>query len=318
MTEIRLNKYLASSGIASRRGADILINEGRVSINGEQVVQISVKVNPETDVIEVDGQRVKPVDRMHYILLNKPAGYVTTKKDELGRVTVMDILPEKYFRDGVSPVGRLDKDTEGLLLLTNDGELANRLTHPRFKVEKEYHVDLDKPLKSTDASKIKRGIFIHQVKSRTAPCEIEYLNKDKTRVKMTIAEGKKRQIRYTFEKFGYTVVNLKRTALGPLRIEGVNRGSHRSLRPAEVKELKKFAEAGAAASAKRSSRSSAAKKTAASRPASSAKPSPAPQPKKKPSPPAAAKKKNSAPAAAAQKKRPAPAVPVKKKRPSAT
>lgn len=234
---IRLNRYLASCGLGARRKVEDLITSGRISINGDIQTSLSTKIDTDTDTVEYDGTAIVSGRRLHYVLLNKPKGYVTTMSDEMGRMTVMDIIPEKYRRDGIFPVGRLDKDTEGLLLLTNDGDLANRLSHPKFKVEKEYVVEINSPLKPEDKSKMKRGIFLHQIMIKTAPAFIKEINRDKTQILIRIAEGKKRQIRYTFEKFGYRVEKLKRTGYGPLTIEGINRGGHRSLKKKEISDL---------------------------------------------------------------------------------
>lgn len=237
---MRLNKYLASCGLGARRKVEELVKSGRIQINGLTADNLASSIDPERDVVKIDGKTVSLIERKHYLILNKPKGYITTKSDEKGRLTVMDLIPEKYRREGVFPVGRLDKDTEGLLLITNDGELANRLSHPKFKVEKEYTALIDMPLKSDDKAKISKGIFLHQIKARTGPSSVKELNRQKTFILIKIAEGKKRQIRYTFQKFGYKVLSLKRTSYGPLKLEGVNRSGHRALRKKEVSELLKF------------------------------------------------------------------------------
>lgn len=235
---MRLNKFLAICGIASRRKSEEYITGGRIKVNGTKVTKLGNIVNPEIDVVELDNKRLNPVKKFHYIMLHKPKGYITTTSDEKNRPMIMNIVPDKYKRDGVFPVGRLDKDSEGLLLLTNDGDLANKLTNPKFKFQKEYFVEIDKPLSDHDKIKIERGIFIHQIKVKTRPVKITTLNKDQTYIKILLTEGKKRQIRYSMQKFGYKVKKLVRTAYGPLQLKGVNRGSHRTLKEKEVRQLK--------------------------------------------------------------------------------
>jgi len=237
----RLNKHLALCGLGSRRKVEDLIKAGRITVNGSKITEFAFFIDPEQDQVKFDGKLLKAIDKFHYIILNKPRGYITSLADEKGRATVMELIPEKYKRTGVFPVGRLDKDTEGLLLFTNDGDLGHQLNHPRYKVIKEYIVEIDRPLDSKDKSKMERGIFIHQIKTKTNPAKIEIINSSKKIVKFSISEGKKRQIRYTFLKFGYKVLKLKRIAYGPLTLQGVNRGSLRVLKAKEVKELKRAA-----------------------------------------------------------------------------
>ncbi|MCP4135610.1 MAG: rRNA pseudouridine synthase [bacterium] len=237
--KIRLNKFLAQTGLGSRRKVEEYITGGRISINNRSTRDLATTVDPENDLIELDGKKIKASGQFYYLLLHKPKGYVTTLKDEKGRPIVMNFIPEKFKRVGVFPVGRLDKDTEGLLLLTNDGDLAHKLTHPKFKVEKEYLVEIDKPLEEQEKSKIERGIFIHQLKIRTRPAKVDFVNSiSKKLVKITISEGKKRQIRYTFLNLGYKVQKLKRIAYGPLTLKGINKGSFRQLKQKEINALK--------------------------------------------------------------------------------
>ncbi len=237
---MRLNKYLALCGIASRRKSEELILEGKVKVNGSVVTKLAVMVDPDIDIVELNKKKIKPVAEFVYIILNKPMGYITTLSDEKNRVTVMELIPEKYRRVGVFPVGRLDKDTEGVLLLTNDGDLANKLTSPKSRIPKEYIVELDKPLLEKDKNKMKRGIFIHQLKLQTRPILISAINKSNTAIKVTLQEGKKRQIRYTFKKFGYTVNKLTRISFGPITTAKVNKGGHRVLKSGEINKLKKL------------------------------------------------------------------------------
>lgn len=206
---MRINKFLSRAGVASRRGADTLIEEGRVFLNGKKVVEPGVQVDPENDSVKVDGKLVKIQDEKIYIALNKPKGYVTTRGDVHAEKTVYDLLP-KSLRKRVHPVGRLDKDSEGLLLLTNDGDLTYKLTHPKFQHKKEYEVYVSGVLPKEKLDLLKRGIKIDGKK--TAPAEIAILKKEKgiTMLSVIIHEGRKRQIRRMFEKVGNTVKRLVR------------------------------------------------------------------------------------------------------------
>ena len=235
--KIRLNKYLTLCGLGSRRSVEPLITSGKIRINGRVEKNLGVYVETETDQVEYDGRQIHLHRQFHYIILNKPKGYITTTRDEKGRPTVMDILPEKYMRTGVFPVGRLDRDSEGLLLLTNDGDLAHRLTHPGYKVTKEYIIELDRPLSREHKSKAEKGVFIHQLKIKTRPARIRVLTHTPHIVQVFISEGKKRQLRYTFSNMGYHVQKLTRVSYGPLQLKGLHRGSHRSLRGKEIKAL---------------------------------------------------------------------------------
>lgn len=234
--KMRVNKYLALCGLGARRKVEQYITGRRVTINGVIVTDLSYQVDPDTDIVVVDRKKVTPIGRYYYLMLNKPKGYITTLDDIENRPVVMDLLPQKYRETGVFPVGRLDRDTEGLLLLTNDGELSYRLTHPKFGVPKEYVVELDRPLEFKDKIKIEKGIRLYG--TRTNPAVILPLSKNGTVVKITITEGKKRQVRLTFQYSGYKVKKLKRTAFGPVKLTGVNSGDFRTLKEKEVKSLK--------------------------------------------------------------------------------
>ena len=238
----RINKYLAQCGIGSRRKVEELVTEGAIKVNGQVVTDLSFRVDEETDTVHYRNKKVAPLEKRYYIIMNKPRGYITTLNDEKGRPTVMDIIPEKYRRAGVFPVGRLDKDTEGLLLLTNDGDLAHALSSPGSGIEKEYQVELDRTLDEKDRAKIEAGIFIHQIKTKTRKARIVQHPLSPTHYTMTISEGKKRQVRYSFKNFGYTVKKLRRTAYGPLSIKGINRGELRELKDSEIKRLRQAAE----------------------------------------------------------------------------
>lgn len=237
---MRINKYLAKCGMGSRRKVEDIILAGDIKVNGSTVTDLAFLINEEEDTVFYRNKPVKPEGRLFYLILNKPKGYITTISDDLGRPIVMDLIPEKYRRAGVYPVGRLDRDTEGLLLLTNDGDLSYHLCSPKSEVEKEYTVELDRPLDAKDKAKIERGIFIHQLKLKTRRSKILPHPHSETHIQMIISEGKKRQIRYTFKNFGYTVKKLRRGRYGPLTIRGIKRGDFRELKSSELKKLKEL------------------------------------------------------------------------------
>lgn len=236
----RLNKYLALCGLGSRRKVEELIAAGRIAVNGTLVARMGTVIEPG-DRVECDGKPVVLREERLYLMMNKPRGYITTLSDEKDRPTVMNIVPEKYQRLGVYPIGRLDRDTEGLLLLTNDGDLAHRLTTPRFHVPKEYRVVLDRPLEDEDRNRISRGIYLHQLDLKTRPSRVECIDESCRTIRMVIVEGKNRQIRYSFANCGYTVQKLERVAYGNLSLKRIRRGTVRVLTSAEIRELKKLA-----------------------------------------------------------------------------
>ncbi|MEN3037801.1 MAG: pseudouridine synthase [Candidatus Kryptonium sp.] len=233
---IRLNKYLAMCGVASRRKADELIQQGRVAVNGQIVTQLGVKINPQKDKVTVDGKPIKYEEKLVYIVLNKPKDCITTVKDEKGRRTVIDLVKVKYR---IFPVGRLDRNTTGVLLLTNDGELAYRLMHPKYKVEKAYKVEIDKPIKPEDIEKLKHGIMLDGRK--TEACDVYILpNSQRKEIGITIHEGRYRQIRRMFERLGYKVKKLHRVSFGGITVSGMKRGEWRYLTEKEIKKLKRL------------------------------------------------------------------------------
>lgn len=234
---MRINQFLSHAGIGSRRKVEEFIREGMVKVNGKVIADLSTSIDPDTDVVIFRRKRVI-IERYYYLLLNKPKGYITTMDDIYNRPKVVDLIPERYKLAGVVPVGRLDRDTEGLLLMTNDGEVAYVLTHPRFEMDKEYIVELDKPLEQEAADKIKKGVFMYG--KRTNPAEIAYMDDSRQRLRLKIREGKKRQIRITFGIFSYKVKKLKRISFGPLVLHGVNSGSFRLLKDREITILKKL------------------------------------------------------------------------------
>lgn len=229
---IRLNRFLAMSGVDSRRDCDELIRSGRVSVNGVRADQLSTEVNPDTDRVELDGRALSLSVKRVYYLLYKPLKYVTTVHDEKGRDSVVDLIKTDIR---VFPVGRLDYDTTGLLLLTNDGELAYRLMHPKFGVEKTYIAELSKKITEYELNQLRRGIQLSD--GKTAPAKALKLGKQT--VMITIHEGKNKQIKRMFRKLGFKVRTLHRTKYGPVSLGKLKYGQYRVLKPAEVAALKK-------------------------------------------------------------------------------
>lgn len=236
MTRERLHKFLSRCGISSRREGERLILEGRVKVNGDTVHTLGTTVDPLNDQVEVDGVMLQPPHHI-YIILNKPKGYITSVKDEKGRPTVMKLLTGVEER--VYPVGRLDRDSEGLLLFTNHGELAYRLMHPRYHMEKRYRVRLTGTPKEEDLNRLRKGIRLRD--GKTAPAEIRVVSRGKreTEVEVVLKEGRKRQIRRMFKAIGYPVISLVRVAMGHLTLKGLPQGQYRYLSPQEIEELKR-------------------------------------------------------------------------------
>lgn len=233
---IRINKLLSQLGIASRRKADELIRRGKVILNGEVLLTPGVLVDTQKDTLRIYGKPVllnKDIKRI-YLLLNKPCGYITTLTDTHARKTVMDLVPK---RKGLFPVGRLDKDTIGLLIVTNDGELAHRMMHPRFRVEKRYEVVVSGAFRRGDIEKLVRGVDIGD--KRLSICNVHNIArlKGSTAVLLEVHEGRKRQIRRTMEALGYKVLSLKRVAYAGLRLD-VKEGAYRQVTAKELESLK--------------------------------------------------------------------------------
>lgn len=237
----RLHKVIARLGISSRRAAESMIRHGLVSVNGQTVTEPGIKVNA-VDQIMIDGQLLRLGHQMEsiYILLNKPIGVISSVRDQFRRKTVMDLLGAE-IKSRVYPVGRLDYDTSGLLLLTNDGELTFRLTHPSFGVAKTYRVGVKGNITKLALDQLRTGVVLED--GVTAPAKIERIEQKKgnalTLVEITIQEGKNRQVRRMFAKTGYQVVSLQRIAFGPLGLNGLKVGEYRLLSKHEVESLKK-------------------------------------------------------------------------------
>jgi 23S rRNA pseudouridine2605 synthase len=231
---IRLNKYISNSGICSRREADVFIKAGSASVNGKLVTEMGYKVMP-TDVVKFDGATISP-ETKRYILLNKPKNYITTMDDDRGRKTVMDLV-SNASKERIYPVGRLDRNTTGLLLFTNDGELAKKLTHPKHNVQKLYHASLDKKLSMSDLQKIAEGFILDE--KRVQVDEISYImNQPKNEVGVKIHSGRNRIVRRIFEHFDYSVVKLDRVIFAGLTKKDLPRGHWRHLTSLEVNNLK--------------------------------------------------------------------------------
>lgn len=233
---IRINKMIADAGVASRRAADVMIEEGRVKINGRVVRELGTRVGPN-DKVMVDDRLIGDPARHAYILLNKPKDTITTTSDERGRRTVLDLID---YHDRIYPVGRLDRHTTGVLILTNDGELANRLMHPRYEVERHYDVELDKALSLTDAKKIAAGGVDLGDGDVTGQCEVYVDDKDRKLVSITLREGMNREVRRVFDAFGYEVLRLQRKMYAGLTTRGLARGEWRHLERREVSALRRL------------------------------------------------------------------------------
>ncbi|MBI5026854.1 MAG: rRNA pseudouridine synthase [Nitrospirae bacterium] len=233
--EERLQKILSKSGIASRRKAEEMILEGRVMVNGKTAT-LGMKADPDKDHIKVDGRLISRPEPKVYIILNKPKKYITSTYDPEGRPTIMELL--KGIRFKVFPVGRLDFDTEGLLILTNDGELANAVLHPKRKIPKTYSVKVDGILDDADVMKLEKGIKLED--GLTAPCSVKRIRKAEANswIEMTIYEGRKRQIRRMLDKIGHSVIRLKRIRINGLELEDLPPGSYRYFTAEELKRFK--------------------------------------------------------------------------------
>jgi 23S rRNA pseudouridine2605 synthase len=233
----RLQKVLAHAGVASRRAAEDLMRSGRVWVDGRPATELGMRVDPETARIEVDGRRVNVRGGRDYLLLNKPAGYVTTVNDPQGRATVMDLVRSKTR---VYPVGRLDADTQGLLLFTNDGELAHRLTHPRYQVPRTYLAEVRGALSAGAIQTLTTGVRLEDGPARAVSARIVRRGKARTQVELVLTEGRKREVRRLLEAVGYPVLGLVRTRFGPIDVKGLKAGAVRPLTPLEVGELYKL------------------------------------------------------------------------------
>jgi pseudouridine synthase len=232
----RLSKVLADAGLASRRGSERLILAGRVSVNGETVTSPGVQVDPRRDRIVVDGRSLPPPEPKRYILLHKPKGYLTSRSDSRGRPVVMDLLGPERIR--LFPVGRLDGDAQGLLLLTNDGLLAQRLLHPRYEIPRVYEVEVKGKVSAAGLSKLKQGVILEDGLAR--PRDVRFLRRgaETTWLRLTLTEGRHHEVKRLCQAIGHQVVTLRRTGFGPLRLRGLRPGKMRALNPGELDALR--------------------------------------------------------------------------------
>lgn len=233
---VRLQKYIAMCGEASRRAAEAMIEDGRVWVNNQRVTELGTKVEIGADVVTLDGKKIKPEVKKYYIMLNKPVGYVSTVNDQFDRPTVVDLIGEE-IKARVFPVGRLDYETEGLLLLTNDGDFTYKVTHPKFKMDKTYLVSLKGGISVKGLNMLRSGIEIEDYK--TSPAEVEMLSCEKgvTVLKITIHEGKNRQVRKMMEAVGAKVMELKRISIGKVELGNLPLGRWRYLTSHEINYL---------------------------------------------------------------------------------
>lgn len=232
---IRLNKMIAAAGLASRRQADLLIQQGQVRVNGQLVTELGRQVNPESDLVTVGSQVVCQKAEFDYLILNKPPGYLTTVRDPFSRPTVMDLLPQLNSR--VYPVGRLDYDTSGLLFFTNDGEMALALTHPRHLVEKVYLATVRGIPTNETLQQLAKGIILEDGPTAPAKIGIKNVVGGNAIVSVTIREGRKRQVKRMLKAIGYPVTQLERIAMGPLTLGALQPGAWRHPSEAELKAL---------------------------------------------------------------------------------
>jgi pseudouridine synthase len=236
MSDTRLNKYIASSGLCSRRKADELIENGSVMVNGKKISELGFLVKPK-DKVFVDGKLIHPIKHEYYRFY-KPAGYITTSDDEKGRKTIYDLLPENLHK--LKPVGRLDKDSTGLLILTNDGDLINELTHPSVKVPKLYRVTIDGKITQNDIDKMNKGIKLEPDKIAYAQVDVLEIDNNHTVLEVLLYQGLNRQIRRMFEFLGFKVLTLKRIQHATLTLEGLKRGEFKPIKPRQIKDLRNF------------------------------------------------------------------------------
>lgn len=235
---MRLQKYMALCGIASRRKSEEIIKSGRVKVNNKVITEMGVKINPKKDVIKVDNKIIYEEENMIYIMLNKPKGYVTTLKDEKGRKIVIDLI--ENIKERIFPVGRLDSDTTGLLLLTNDGDLTYKLTHPSNEIPKRYMALVEGIPSKIELEKFRNGIIIDGYITSKAYIKIEKTYKNESILDISIHEGRNRQVRKMCESISHPVKELKRVAIGSLEIGELNIGSWRHLNIEEISYLKKL------------------------------------------------------------------------------
>lgn len=232
---IRLQKYLAGCGIASRRKAEEIIKQGRVRVDGIVVTTMGIQIDPAKQIISLDGKRVQPENEYVYILLNKPKGYVTTLSDPQGRPIVTSLIKDIPVR--IFPVGRLDLDTEGALLLTNDGSLAQKIQHPKFEIHKSYEAKVTGLPNKKKITQLEKGIILEGRKTAPAKIIIKKKLKNSSLIRITIHEGRKRQVRKMFQSIGHPVIQLKRISYGQLHLGSLATGQYKKLTTNDINKI---------------------------------------------------------------------------------
>lgn len=236
MEEIRLQKYIAKSGVASRRKAEELILEGKIQVNGKKITELGTKVNPEKDIVTYNGKRLKIEEEFVYILLNKPIGYVTTVKDQFGRDSVLDLVK---IKEHLVPVGRLDMYTSGALILTNDGDFVYKVTHPKHEIEKTYTVTIKGIVKNEEVEMLRKGVKIEDYTTKPAKVKILKTDEEKnvSRLEITIHEGKNRQVRKMCESVGHKVLALHRSKIAGIGVKDIPLGKWRFMKEKEIRKI---------------------------------------------------------------------------------
>lgn len=237
MEEVRLQKYLANCGIASRRKSEELILQGKISINGNKITELGIKINPDKDIVEYNGKKVELESENVYILLNKPIGYVTTVKDQFNRDSVLDLVKTNKR---LVPVGRLDMYTSGALILTNDGDFVYRVTHPKHEIEKTYTVTIVGIVTIEEVEQLKKGVKIEDYITKPAKVKILKTDEEKnqSRLEITIHEGKNRQVRKMCEAINHKVIALHRSKIGNISVKDLSLGKWRYLTKKEIESMK--------------------------------------------------------------------------------
>src|SRR5262245_57881063 len=229
---VRISKILAQAGLASRRGAEALLVAGRVTVNGRVQGEPGAQADPEHDIIALDGRPLPGAETLTYIVVHKPRGYLSSRSDPAGRPVVLDLVPGA--RERLFPVGRLDWDAEGLVLLTNDGALANRLLHPRYEVPRVYQVEVEGDVRPGDLARWRRGVELADGLARPAAVALRSRRSGRTAIELTFGEGRKHEVKRFCQALGHRVVSLRRIAFGPLALGTLGRGRHRRLTPREL------------------------------------------------------------------------------------
>lgn len=238
--KMRINRFLASAGIGSRRNCENLIREGRVQVNGEAISELASFIDTDSDLVRVDGKIIEHVSGKMLLVINKPFGVLSTVQDDRGRKTVIDLVSDMGYGERLFPVGRLDMNTTGLLLLTNDGDLAYRLTHPRYKIEKRYVVTIEGLIKDRTVEAIGNGVDLGDYVTMPCPVKVIERSENISKLEIILKEGKKRQIRRMFAESGHRVLELRRVALGDLEFSDLEPGDIRPLTKEEEFRLREM------------------------------------------------------------------------------